>query len=50
MQRALIAWNIPNMITIPLMAFIGFLIAGVIWQLVMKAQAGTGNTSAAGSY
>lgn len=33
MERTIIAWNLPNMITIPLMAAIGFLIAGVIWQL-----------------
>lgn len=34
MERTLIAWNLPNMITIPLMAAIGFVAAGLIWQLV----------------
>jgi len=34
MDRTLISWNVPNLITIPLMAGLGFLFAGVIWQIV----------------
>ena len=38
MERTLIAWNVPNMITIPLMAAVGFLAVAVVWQLVLKVQ------------
>jgi hypothetical protein len=34
LERTLISWNIPNLITIPLMAFAGFLLLAVIWQFV----------------
>lgn len=40
MERTLISWNFPNMITIPLMAGLGFLILGTAWQLFKKAQMG----------
>lgn len=30
----LISWNVPNLITIPLMAFLGFLALSVVWQFV----------------
>lgn len=36
MERTLIAWNIPNLITVPLMAILGWFILGLIWQLVKK--------------
>ena len=41
MDRTLISWNIPNLITIPLMAFIAFLIVGVVYQFAMKAKGGS---------
>ena len=50
MDRTLIAWNVPNMVTIPLMAFIGFLIVAVSWQLIQRAMPSGGGSSANGSY
>jgi hypothetical protein len=44
MDRTLIAWNVPNLITIPLMAFVGFLVFAVIVQI---AGAGIGHNSRA---
>lgn len=38
MERTLISWNVPNLITIPLMAFLGFLLAAIVWQTVQKAR------------
>ena len=40
MDRTLISFNVPNLITIPLMAFLGFLGLAVIWQLAQKAVPG----------
>lgn len=40
MDRTLISWNLPNLITIPLMAFVSFLIVGLVWQLVTKTIGG----------
>lgn len=37
MDRTLISFNVPNLITIPLMAFLGFLLAAVVWQFVRKS-------------
>lgn len=45
MDRNLISWNIPNLITVPLMAMIAFLAVGLIWQVAMKGFGG-GNNSA----
>jgi hypothetical protein len=45
MDRTLIAWNIPNLITVPLMAFGAFLIVGAVYQLAMMAM---GNASTNG--
>lgn len=44
MERTIIAWNLPNMITIPLMAAVGFLIAGIVWQLAKNVTGKGGNT------
>ncbi len=33
MERTLISWNVPNLITIPLMAFAGFLLLSLVWQV-----------------
>lgn len=46
MERTLISWNLPNLITVPLMAAIGFLVAGVLYQLFLKWQ---GNQAQASS-
>ncbi len=40
MDRTLISFNVPNLITIPLMAFLGFLALALIWQLAQKAVPG----------
>jgi hypothetical protein len=39
MDRTLISWNVPNLITVPLMAMLGFLLLAAIWQLTQKAIA-----------
>lgn len=36
MERTIISWNIPNIITIWLMAAIGFLVVGIGSQFVLK--------------
>lgn len=36
MDRTLISFNLPNLITVPLMAFLGFLAVALIWQLAQK--------------
>ena len=48
MERTLIAWNVPNLITVPLMAFVGFLLFAVIWQFVMQAGSKNGGNNAGG--
>lgn len=50
MERTLIAWNVPNLITVPLMAFLGFLAAGVIWQLYLSTMGGSGAANNSGGY
>jgi len=50
MDRTLIAWNVPNMITIPLMAAIAFLVVGTVWQLFMKGGMGRAQTVTGGGY
>ncbi len=51
MERTLISWNVPNLITVPLMAFAGFVAVAVIWQLVMRMRGGGGGeASTAGGY
>jgi hypothetical protein len=37
MERTLISFNVPNLITVPLMAFGGFLIAALVWQFAQRA-------------
>jgi hypothetical protein len=41
MDRTYIAWNFPNMITVPLMALIMWLVIATIWQLVRKSSSET---------
>lgn len=58
MDRTLISFNVPNLITVPLMAFLGFLLLAVIWQGVKRvagpsqAAPGDGGTGspASGGY
>jgi len=40
MERNLISWNLPNLITVPLMAFIAFLIVGLAYQLFLGVSGG----------
>jgi hypothetical protein len=40
MERTLISWNIPNLITVPLMAFAGFVVVGLLFQLAMRFRPG----------
>lgn len=37
MERTLISWNFPNMVTVPLMAAVGFIVFAVVWQLAQRA-------------
>lgn len=43
MNRSLISWNIPNLITVPLMAILGWFLLVVIWQLVRRGIGMKGN-------
>jgi len=48
MERTLISWNLPNWITVTLMAALGYAVAGVIVQLL--ARQGIGPAASAGGY
>lgn len=51
MERTLISWNVPNLITVPLMAFLGFLLASVVWQTYLKfATSQNSSANNAGGY
>lgn len=53
MDRSLISWNIPNLITIPLMAVLGWFLIVIVWQLAMKAWPSNGGpqgSSTGGGY
>lgn len=45
MDRTLISWNVPNLVTVALMAFIGFLVLGTVYQVAMKAATGSGGSN-----
>jgi hypothetical protein len=49
-ERTLISWNVPNLITVPLMAFTGFLVAALIWQGVMRLNPPAQAASTSGGY
>lgn len=36
MDRVMVSWNVPNLITINLMAWIGFLLFIILYQMVAK--------------
>lgn len=40
MDRTLISFSVANLITVPVMAFLGFLLAALIWQLAKRAVPG----------
>lgn len=44
MERTIISWNIPNWITVVLMATAGFLIIGVVSQVLMNKFGSNGPT------
>lgn len=48
MERTLISFNVPNLITIPLMAFLGFLLVAIVWQMVQRATGNTGDGNGGG--
>lgn len=50
MERTLISLNVPNFITIGVMAFGFFVVAGLIWQLGASALGGKSQTPASGGY
>lgn len=50
MERTIISWNVPNMVTIPIMAAIGFLVFAVAWQLGKRALAAQSGGSSSGGY
>jgi len=44
LDRTLISWNVPNIVTVWLMAAVGFLAFGLVWQLVRQnTGGGSGN-------
>jgi hypothetical protein len=48
MERSLISWNLPNLITVPLMAVVGWLLIACIWQLARRAT-GAANDNTTGT-
>jgi hypothetical protein len=51
MDRTLISFNLPNLITIPIMAVLGWFVLGLVWQVVRKtAMPSNQNPSGAGGY
>lgn len=44
----LISWNIPNMITVPLMVFVTFLIAALVWQFIRPMLPNSGGSTQGG--
>lgn len=41
MERTVLTWNVPNIVSVWLMAATGFLVAGLLWQLFIKANGGS---------
>jgi hypothetical protein len=42
LERTLISWNLPNWITVVLMAAVGYAILGAVAQLIKRRAAGEG--------
>lgn len=45
MERTMISWNLPNWITIVLMAALGYLVFGLAAQLVLNQFGGGGGSA-----
>jgi len=45
MNETIITWNVPNWITVVLMAFLGFAFLGMIGKAVVKMKAGGNETA-----
>lgn len=41
MERTMISFNIPNLVTINVMAWLGFLIFGMLYQAIAKRRTGS---------
>lgn len=50
MERTIISWNIPNWITIFLMAAAGYAVLGGIRQVMMRAGQGGGTPASLGGF
>lgn len=50
MERTIISWSVPNLITIWLMFAIGFLVLSIGTQFTMKWGAGSGPANNSGGY
>lgn len=51
MDRTYVSFNLPNLITIPIMAVLGWFVLGLIWQLVKKGVGSNpSDNSAVGGY
>lgn len=40
MERTILSWSVPNIVSVWLMAAVGFLAAGIVVQLVKRAGGG----------
>lgn len=50
MDRTYISFNLSNLITIPVMAVLGWFVLGLIWQVVKKAGTPLGGNGNDGNY
>lgn len=50
MEKTLISWSVPNMITIWLMLFLGFAVLSICIQLGMKFTGGNAPANNSGGY
>lgn len=50
MDRVLVSWSIPNMITVWLMLLVGLFVLAALSQVVMKATGNSGAANNAGGY
>jgi hypothetical protein len=48
MEKTLVSVNVPNFITINLMAFVGMLVIAALYQFIAKRNSGTGANNAGG--
>lgn len=50
MERTMISWNLPNWITVMLMAAAGYAVLGLVRQVMMQSGGGQTPTSSLGGY